>query len=308
MKGTKGRRPRAILAAVSLFVAGAALVLVPPLAARRTVGGISVFVSCVLKQQNRTYDAMFGYRNSTGTAQTIALGPANRLSQAAPSGRTPPTAFAAGTDAKALFISNIPNGTTFGWSVTFGGLTSTATASSTGSRCGASPSPPVTTTVTTGTTPVKTTLTTTASPPPGPVDLGLVKTVAPTSVREGQLARYTLRVTDRGPRRAAGVRIVDRLPAGLVLVHATLKGGTCEQSRLVVCRIASLGVGKSIAVHILTRVESASSITNVGFVTALQPETSMHNNSSRALLRVAAPKRPVAPATATVHAKPRFTG
>jgi uncharacterized repeat protein (TIGR01451 family) len=305
MKGTAGRGRLTILAALLLFVAGGSLVLVPPLAARRTTGGISLFVSCVLKQQNRTYDAMFGYTNSTGAEQTIPLGAANRLSAPAPSGRKPPTVFAPGTDEKALFISNIPNGTTFSWTVTYGGVTSIAVATSTGTRCSSSSQPGTPPGTTTSTTPTEKAP---KSPPAGPVDVGLVKTVSPARVREGQLARYTLRVTNHGPRAAAGVRIVDRLPAGLVLVHATVEHGTCTQARLVVCTVASLGVGKSVAAHILTRVDSTRSLTNVGFVTALQPETTMRNNTSRVVLHVAAPKRPVAPATATVHAKPRFTG
>lgn len=300
MKGIPKRGSLVVLAASALFVAGAALVLVAPLSARRTASGISLFVNCVLTQRNKTYDATFGYTNSTGAQQTIPLGPANHLSQAAPSGRTPPTVFTTAGDSTALFISNIPNGTSFSWTVTFGGVTSTATASANGTKCSSSTPPTTTSATTTSTTP--------GSPPPGPIDVALVKSVSPASVRQGQLAMFTLRVTNHGPRAAAGVRIVDRLPAGLVLVHASVEHGTCTQARLVVCTVSSLGVGKSVSAHVLTRVESATSVTNVGVVTAQQPETSIRNNTSRVVLHVAARKHSVAPATASVHAKPRFTG
>jgi uncharacterized repeat protein (TIGR01451 family) len=119
---------------------------------------------------------------------------------------------------------------------------------------------------------------------------------------------YTLRVTNDGPRAAVGVRTIDRLPAGLVLVHASIPHGTCTQSRLVVCRIAVLGVGQSVSERIVARVDADHSLVNSAVVTAVQPETRTANNTSRVLLHVSAPKHQVAPATKAVHATPHFTG
>lgn len=298
MTGTRRRRSLMILVGSGLFAAGIALTLVSPLAAHRTSGGISVFVSCVMKQRNHTFDVTFGYENTTGAAQTIPLGAANHLTGAAPNGRKPPESFAQGKDSSALFVSNLPNGATLGWVVTFGGVTSTATASAGGTRCGSSSSPSSTTTTTAGPPPA----------PPGPVDVGIVKTVAPGSVHSGQTVVYTLRVTNDGPRAAVGVRTIDRLPAGLVLVHASIPHGTCTQSRLVVCRIAVLGVGQSVSERIVARVDADHSLVNSAVVTAVQPETRTANNTSRVLLHVSAPKHQVAPATKAVHATPHFTG
>jgi uncharacterized repeat protein (TIGR01451 family) len=301
MKAMSGRRLLRYAVLSALFATGAALTVVAPLGARRAAGGITVFVSCAMKQQNHTYDATFGFTNSTGAVQTIALGSANHLTAAAPSGRKPPTTFQPGTDSSALFVSNQAVGSTFTWVVTFGGVTSTATASAQSAKCNKTSSgPPPTTTGTTPSTP--------PSAPPGPVDVGLVKTVAPLSVVSGQRAVYTLRIVNHGPRTAVGVKAIDRLPSGLVLVHASIPHGTCTQARLVVCRVASLGVGRSVSARIVTRVDAREAVLNSAIVTAIQPETSLANNKSRVLLHVAKPKGRVSPGSTSVHATPHFTG
>lgn len=301
MMGTRRRRLVLIGATTALFATGVALTLVAPLAARRAAGGITLSVSCVMKQQNHTYDATFGYENTTGAAQTIPLGASNHLTASAPNGHTPPTTFATGKDTSAIFVSNIPSGTTFGWVVVFGGVTSTATASPQSARCSSSSGPPTTTSTTTTTpTPPKA--------PPGPVDVGIVKTVSVPHAVVGQHVTYTLRITNHGAKTAVDVKAIDHLPAGLVLVHASIPHGTCTQARLVVCTVASLAPGRSVSARIVVRADASGPIENGAVVTAAQPETNMANNSSHAMLHVAKPKGNVAPAHVAIHAKPHFTG
>src|SRR5690348_12855246 len=123
-------------AAVALFAAGV-VAATAPLGSGKSgadASPISPFVKCVEKQANHTYDALFGYDN-TGTAATIAPGADNHFSMPAPNGKQPPSHFASGHVTNAVFISNIPNGTDFTWSVTVDGVEHLATASSTAARC-----------------------------------------------------------------------------------------------------------------------------------------------------------------------------
>ena len=89
---------------------------------------VKLTVTCVIKQGNRTYDALYGYSNPNAFPVTVPLGPLNQLTPPGYTSKVPPTVFAPGTKTSALFVSNIPYGVKLVWSLTVGGKTSTATA------------------------------------------------------------------------------------------------------------------------------------------------------------------------------------
>ena len=121
------------------------------------------------------------------------------------------------------------------------------------------------------------------------------KVVSSTTVEPGDLVRYSLRVSNRGPDTApAPILLRDPLPAGLELVSAHGKGWDCtvkKQSDLVVCRRdKDLAAHKSApAVTVVARVADGASgrIVNKGRV-KVAGDVSPANNRDTAPLTVAA--------------------
>ena len=101
---------------------------------------VRVFVKCVLDGTS-TYDAEFGYENDNATAVTVPVGADNRFSPD-PANRGQTTAFQPGVVDSAFAVTDVPNGTSLVWSVTSGGATTTATATSGFTTKCAGPLPP----------------------------------------------------------------------------------------------------------------------------------------------------------------------
>lgn len=105
-------------------------------------GQIRVFVTCVDAGAS-TYDARFGYQSANDGNVSIAVGSDNGFSPA-PEDRGQATVFLPGEVGSAFNVNNIPVGTPLTWTVSYGGHTSTATASSTfGVSCTTPPPPHV---------------------------------------------------------------------------------------------------------------------------------------------------------------------
>lgn len=75
-------------------------------------------------------------------------------------------------------------------------------------------------------------------------DLGLT-TSGPASIRPGQTITHTLTVTNHGPDAATGVRLEERIPAGLQLVVSSLPTGCTVTNQVVACTLPDLAVGGS---------------------------------------------------------------
>lgn len=76
---------------------------------------VSVEVVCVTKGAS-TYAARFGYTNPGSATVSVAVGPRNRFSPG-DEDRGQPIAFEPGTDAAAVTVGEIPNGTTLTWAL-----------------------------------------------------------------------------------------------------------------------------------------------------------------------------------------------
>jgi uncharacterized repeat protein (TIGR01451 family)/fimbrial isopeptide formation D2 family protein len=114
-------------------------------------------------------------------------------------------------------------------------------------------------------------------------DLGIVKTLAGQLV-VGQQAHYTLTVHDAGPTEATGtVTVTDTLPTGLTFVSATGQGWSCQNtSGLITCTRTGLADGATSVIDVVVTVgpQAYPSVTNVGTVTASDPDPNPDNNRS----------------------------
>src|SRR4029078_9025702 len=84
---------------------------------------LSVFVTCI-KDNGTTFDAKFGYTNSTGDTVNIPTGPANSVTVRGPGSGGQTTSFAPGTTIDAFTVSGALAGSDVEWSVTYAGVTS----------------------------------------------------------------------------------------------------------------------------------------------------------------------------------------
>ncbi len=103
--------------------------------------------------------------------------------------------------------------------------------------------------------------------------------------------RYTLEVTNGGPRAASGVTVRDRLPSGVAVGAVSTSRGSCETSGgEVTCTLGRLASGGRATVTIdVTTPDKPGAITNTASVTAhlVDPDTS--DNTATATTRVTGP-------------------
>jgi uncharacterized repeat protein (TIGR01451 family) len=80
-------------------------------------------------------------------------------------------------------------------------------------------------------------------------DLGVTKSVSPTTVISGQTATFTLTPVNNGPFTATTVSVSDTLPAGFSFLTASGSGWTCGNAgQVVTCTRASFSVGASVPI------------------------------------------------------------
>jgi uncharacterized repeat protein (TIGR01451 family) len=89
-------------------------------------------------------------------------------------------------------------------------------------------------------------------------DLSLVMS-GPSSIRPGQTIVHTLTVTNHGPDEATGVRLQERIPAGLQVVRSSLPAACTVTESAVVCTRAALAVGGSWSVSLRFKAQETCS-------------------------------------------------
>ena len=128
-------------------------------------------------------------------------------------------------------------------------------------------------------------------------DLGLIKTMAPAGpLRPGQDLAYRLEVTNSGPSVARPVRVVDRLPEGLIdpLVR-TADGFGCQVTGTMIdCTLESLAPGARRVIGITAKVgpTATGAITNTATVSGDTPDRDGGNNQSSVTAEVSAEPEP----------------
>ncbi|HEX3152354.1 MAG TPA: hypothetical protein VHR66_30050 [Gemmataceae bacterium] len=119
---------------------------------------------------------------------------------------------------------------------------------------------------------------------PQRADLAVTKVVSDASPNLGDVIAYTITLTNLGPDGATGVKLRDRLPAGLAFMSAIASQGTYD-SATGIWTVGSLANGGAATLVLDARVTSTAPGTNVATVAAadqFDPET--RNNTANAPL------------------------
>jgi uncharacterized repeat protein (TIGR01451 family) len=123
----------------------------------------------------------------------------------------------------------------------------------------------------------------TCTPVAASADLSLTKTDSPDPVTVGSSLTYTVTVTNNGPDAATGVRVRDRLPAGVTFVSAVSSQGPCQQnSGRVLCNLGKINNGANATVTIVVSPTSTGLLRNTANVTSRITDPNTANNRSTA--------------------------
>jgi uncharacterized repeat protein (TIGR01451 family) len=113
------------------------------------------------------------------------------------------------------------------------------------------------------------------------VDLGISKTVTPTTVAAGQRITYTLLISNNGTVPAYGATVTDTLPTSLTLLSPVTasSGAVIAAGTSITVQVASLAVGENITVTIPVRVTTLGVFTNTAGVTVRNDYTATNNHA-----------------------------
>ena len=129
-------------------------------------------------------------------------------------------------------------------------------------------------------------------------DVGVVKSASPPTFRVGQSLDYTMSVTNHGPSRADGVRLIDPLPAGMAFVSVTTNKGTCAGGTIVTCDLGDLDVGAGATVTVVATATAAGELPNTASVSLAglgASDSNPANDSSTATVTAGAAPPPPPP-------------
>jgi uncharacterized repeat protein (TIGR01451 family) len=111
-------------------------------------------------------------------------------------------------------------------------------------------------------------------------DLSVVKTADKASVKERELVRYTLRVTNDGPTDATNVELADLLLGRLSVVGVSASQGTCTSSRPIRCDLGTIAAGAAATVTLRVRPLRPGVIRDSASVTSDTPDPVTANGES----------------------------
>jgi uncharacterized repeat protein (TIGR01451 family) len=113
-------------------------------------------------------------------------------------------------------------------------------------------------------------------------DLAITGTATPEPVDQGSNLTYTLTVTNNGPSAAAGVTVIDTLPAGVTFVSAT-NGVTPVGNTLTFNNVGVQGIilpGDTATLMIVVRADTTGTITDTASVSSQTKDLVPGNNST----------------------------
>jgi len=125
-------------------------------------------------------------------------------------------------------------------------------------------------------------------------DLGITKTATPRPVLDGNVATYTIVVTNTGPSTARSVVVTDPVPGVLTFIDASSTRGSCTSAGspvTVTCALGDLAVGATATVTVRASTPddgSGQGATNTATVTLSTPDPELGNNSATHTLPTAA--------------------
>jgi uncharacterized repeat protein (TIGR01451 family) len=124
------------------------------------------------------------------------------------------------------------------------------------------------------------------NPVPNESNLGIVKTGPTTPVTRGNVATYSVTVTNTGPKAATNVVVTDPVPSGLTFNAAASDASCVQQGSNVVCNLGNLALNQPKTVAISFNVTNngdtcaETQITNTATVTGSPNDPQTANNSS----------------------------
>ena len=123
--------------------------------------------------------------------------------------------------------------------------------------------------------------TTVVEPPPPPTaDLVVTQAASPDPVLVDAELTYTIVVTNNGPSDAAGVAMINVLPAGVTLVSAAASVACSEASGTITCQLGDLPKDGSVTVTVVVRPTAAGTLTNVVSVVGNLEDPDETNNGA----------------------------
>jgi uncharacterized repeat protein (TIGR01451 family) len=126
-------------------------------------------------------------------------------------------------------------------------------------------------------------------PEPATSDLAVRKFVDRSIGALGDIATWTIVVTNNGPVAATGVRIVDEAAAGATFVSLDVSQGTCGRTS---CALGTIQPGDSVRIVARTRMLTVGARLNTVLVSGDQPDSNPENNAASALVRVLSAFKP----------------
>lgn len=126
------------------------------------------------------------------------------------------------------------------------------------------------------------------------VDIRITKTAEFSSLYEGGVLDYLIRVQNVGKGNASNVQVIDDLPDGLRYVSSTITGGlaeTLENGQKISWNISSLAAGASLVIRVKVKVAplkngTAIKLVNIASVLSKETETNPADNTSSASIEV----------------------
>lgn len=111
-------------------------------------------------------------------------------------------------------------------------------------------------------------------------DLSIRKTTPDDTVRVGETFNWTIRVANRGPGQASGVRVVDTLPMSVRLLNiVSSQGGPCDVDfPRVVCNPGSIASGEGATIRLTVRATESGTLRNRARVDGSSTDTNAAND------------------------------
>ncbi len=118
-------------------------------------------------------------------------------------------------------------------------------------------------------------------------DLKVSKVASDAHVSVGEDFTWTVRVANRGPSRAANVRLVDTLPISVRLLNILpSQGGPCQVDfPQVVCTLDTVGKGQAAVINFKAEATRPGTLRNVARASSTTPEVKILNNRSVSVVR-----------------------
>ena len=116
---------------------------------------------------------------------------------------------------------------------------------------------------------------------------------------------YVVTVTNRGPSRATGVGITDRLPGGSTLVGAGASQGSCSGFPILTCQLGALDNGGTARVTIDLRANEGTRLVNTAEVRGAEGDPDASNNTAQTTTAVTRCTAPGPPRACAVSASPK---